>query len=139
VAHFDAYADEIARRFAPAGSLVVEVGSNDGVLLRPLPARGIEAVGIEPAINLANAANRAGLETWNEFFGSRVAKELRAAKGPAKAVLANNVLAHIDDLHEVLDGLDVLLDHDGVFVAEVPYLHDLLQQVEYDTIYHEHL
>ncbi|MGH2500525.1 MAG: methyltransferase domain-containing protein [Candidatus Limnocylindria bacterium] len=139
VRHFESYADDVVARFAPPGSLVVEIGSNDGVLLRPLKARGADPVGIEPAANLAREANAAGLETVNDFFGTAVARRLVAAKGRAKAALANNVLAHIDDLAGVLSGLDELLDDDGVLIAEVPYLVDLLDRVEYDTIYHEHL
>lgn len=139
VEHFADLADELVRRFAPAKSLVVEIGSNDGVLLRPLAACGVRVVGVEPATNLAQVANAAGLETWNDFFGSELAGRLVRERGPAKAVLASNVLAHIDDLSNVLQALDTLLDSDGVFVAEFPYLGDLLERVEYDTIYHEHL
>jgi novobiocin biosynthesis protein NovU/D-mycarose 3-C-methyltransferase len=137
--HFDAYAAEIAERFAPRGSLVVELGSNDGVLLRPLKNRGLVAVGVEPATNLADVANAAGLTTVNAFFSEAVARDIRGSHGAATAVLANNVLAHIDDLGDVLRALDALLSDDGVFVAEVPYLGDLVENVEYDTIYHEHL
>jgi novobiocin biosynthesis protein NovU/D-mycarose 3-C-methyltransferase len=137
--HFDELARELVDRFAPAGSLVVEVGSNDGVLLRPLAARGARAVGVEPAANLAAVANAEGLETWNEFFGATVAERLRAERGPARVVVGNNVLAHIAELPGVAQALDVLLDDEGVFVAEVPYLFDLLDHVEYDTVYHEHL
>ena len=139
VAHFAAYADEVVSRFVPHGSLVVEIGSNDGVLLAPLAARGARVVGVEPATNLARVANSAGYETWNEFFDADVARRIAAVHGKAKAVLGNNVLAHIDDLAGSLAGLDELLDDDGVFVFEVPYLLDLLESVEYDTIYHEHL
>ena len=137
--HFEELAREIVERFAPEGSFVVEVGSNDGVLLRPLGARGVRALGVEPASNLAAVANAEGLETLNEFFGTPVAERLRAERGPAKVVVGNNVLAHIDALPDVARSLGVLLDEDGVFVAEVPYLFDLLDHVEYDTVYHEHL
>jgi len=137
--HFDELAGELVARFAPAGSLVVEIGSNDGVLLRPLAARGARPVGVEPASNLAASANAEGLETWNEFFGPPVAERLRAERGRAKVVVGNNVLAHIDGLPGVAQSLDVLLEGDGVFVAEVPYLFDLLEHMEYDTVYHEHL
>ena len=137
--HFDELARELVMRFAPAGSFAVEVGSNDGVLLRPLAAQGVRALGVEPATNLAAAANAEGLETWNEFFDIPVATRLRAERGRAKVVVGNNVLAHIAELPSVARALDVLLDGDGVFVAEVPYLFDLLDHVEYDTIYHEHL
>jgi novobiocin biosynthesis protein NovU/D-mycarose 3-C-methyltransferase len=137
--HFDDLARDLVARFAPADSLVVDVGSNDGLLLRALAARGARAVGIEPAANLAATAKADGLETWNEFFGIPVAERLRTERGPAKVVVGNNVLAHIAGLPGVAHALDALLDDDGVFVAEVPYLFDLLDHVEYDTIYHEHL
>lgn len=137
--HFDTYAEEIATRFAPPGSFVAEIGSNDGVLLRPLHARGLQVLGIEPSTNIAALANAQGLETVNEFFGLEVAERIASTHGRARTILANNVLAHIDDLADVMAGLDALLDADGVFVAEVPYLLDLLKHVEYDTIYHEHL
>ena len=136
--HFAALAALVARE-APPGALVVELGSNDGVLLRPLAEHGLRPLGIEPATNLAAAANDAGLETWNEFFSAAIAERVRSARGPAAVILANNVLAHIDDLRDVLRGLDNLLAPDGIFIAEVPYLSDLLDHVEYDTIYHEHL
>src|SRR2546430_3059261 len=81
--HFDELAGELVSRFAPKGSFVVEVGSNDGVLLRPLAARGARALGVEPASNLAAIANADGLETLNAFFGIAVAERLRAERGPA--------------------------------------------------------
>jgi novobiocin biosynthesis protein NovU/D-mycarose 3-C-methyltransferase len=137
--HFDDLAASVARDFASPGSLVVEIGSNDGILLRSLSSRGIRALGVEPATKIAAKANADGLETLNEFFGVEVAGRIREDRGPASAVLGNNVLAHIDDLGGVLQGLDLLLGDDGVFIAEVPYLQDLLEHVEYDTIYHEHL
>lgn len=139
VTHFEAVAEDLVSRFGLAGKLVVEVGSNDGILLKPLRERGALAVGVEPAGNLAAVANARGLETRSEFFGAETAGRLAAEKGRAGAVLANNVLAHIDDLHGVVRGLDALLADDGFFAAEVPYLQDLLDRVEYDTIYHEHL
>lgn len=139
VDHFREYAKEIVDRFVPAGGLVIEIGSNDGALLRPLKKRGVRAVGIEPAQNVAAVANAAGLETWSEFFSADVASRIVDRHGPADAVLANNVLAHIDDLGGILEGLEALLSKRGVFVAEVPYLRDLLEHVQYDTIYHEHL
>lgn len=137
--HFASYADEIRERFAPRGALVVEIGSNDGILLRPLRERGIHAVGVEPSINLAALANEAGLETVNDFFSSDAAARVASAKGLARVVVANNVLGHIDDLMDAVTGVDGLLDRDGVLVAEFPYLVDLLGAVEYDTVYHEHL
>lgn len=139
VEHFAALAHEIVQRFAPRGSLVVEFGSNDGVLLRPLRNAGAAVLGIEPAANLAAQANAEGLETWPEYFATPVAHRVVAERGRAKVAIANNALAQIDDLRDVAVSLSVLLDDDGVFVAEVPYLAHLLERVEYDTIYHEHL
>lgn len=137
--HFGALAGEVAARFAPPGSPVVEFGSNDGVLLHALRERGLRPLGVEPATNLATVANAAGLETLNDFFGPELAKRIVVERGRAMAVLANNVLAHIDDLGATVSALDTLLAEDGVFIAEVPYLGDLIEHVEYDTIYHEHL
>ncbi len=139
VEHFTRLADEVVRRFAPPGSLVVEIGSNDGALLRPLRERGANVLGIEPAHNLGALANAEGLETWEEFFSTRVARRIVNDRGNPKVVLANNVLAHVDDLHELVAALDLVLDADAVFIAEVPFVGDLLDRVEYDTIYHEHL
>jgi novobiocin biosynthesis protein NovU/D-mycarose 3-C-methyltransferase len=139
VEHFASLADEIVRRFAPRGSLVVEAGSNDGVLLRHLSRGGATVLGIEPAGNLAEQANAEGLETWTEYFATPVARRVVAERGRAQVVVANNALAQIDDLRDVAAALDVLLADGGVFIAEVPYLAHLLERVEYDTIYHEHL
>lgn len=138
-AHFAGLADDVARRFGRPRALAVEIGSNDGVLLRAFRDRGIRAVGIEPASNLAEVAVREGLETWNEFLSADVARRIASRHGPATVVIGTNVLAHIDDLHGVLESLNGMLVEDGVFIAEVPYLGELLDHVEYDTIYHEHL
>lgn len=139
VAHFDGLAHDIRRWLSTPDALVVEIGSNDGVLLRPLQQSGLRVLGIEPADNLASAAKSSGLDTWNEFFGTDVAQRIVLDRGQASAVVGTNVLAHIDDLRAVLESLEILLEPRGVFVVEVPYLNDLIERVEYDTIYHEHL
>jgi SAM-dependent methyltransferase len=138
VAHFEEYANDVAQRFARPGAFVVEIGSNDGILLHPLQQRGLRVLGVEPS-DIAAVANAAGLETINGFFSEEIAARIVAERGHAAAVVANNVLAHIDDLDGVMRGLDTLLAPDGEFIAEVPYLADLVDRVEYDTIYHEHL
>lgn len=138
VEHFRSQARTLIDRFGK-NVRYIEVGSNDGVLLRPLRGLGANALGVEPASNLAAAANEEGLRTVNAFFAPEVARAIRAEHGPAHVVVANNVLAHVDDVHALMRGLDALLDDDGVFVAEVPYVVDLIRNVEYDTIYHEHL
>lgn len=119
--------------------LVVEVASNDGTLLRAFQRHGVRTLGVEPATNIAEKANAAGVETVNEFFGSDVARRLRRERGPARAVVANNVFAHVDHTLDFLSGCAALVAADGLVVFEVPYVGALLDRVEYDTIYHEHL
>lgn len=138
--HFAAYADEIVARFIESPQdLVLEMGSNDGCLLRAFQEHGVRALGVEPAGNLAASANAAGLATVNDFFCERSAREIRKREGAVKIIIGNNVLAHIGDLEDLAAGLDVLLRPDGIAVFEVPYLMDLLKKDEFDTIYHEHL
>ncbi len=119
--------------------LVIEVASNDGSLLKCFQASGVRTLGIEPAANLAERANAAGVPTLCRFFNADLAPEIRAGHGPAKAVVANNVLAHVDEPIDFLRGCKGLLASEGLVVVEVPYLRDLLTRLEYDTIYHEHL
>ena len=138
-AHFAAYAKDVAERFVPKDGLVVEIGSNDGTLLRAFDRSAVRVLGVEPALNIAAMANAAGIPTLDEFFGEAIAREIAAKHGRASAVIGNNVVAHIDDLHGLMSGVTALLDDRGVFVAEFPYLVDLLEKTAYDTIYHEHL
>ncbi len=119
--------------------LVVEIGSNDGTLLSAFKRLGTRALGVDPAENLAKAANNLGLETLPEFFNSGTARRILETRGHAKAIIANNVFAHVDDIHDLMEGLSTLLDEEGVLSIEVPYVGDLNQNTEYDTIYHEHL
>jgi hypothetical protein len=119
--------------------LVVEVASNDGSLLRQFQNTGVRTLGVEPARNLANTARARGVETVEWFFNSDAAARVRDSHGPAKAVVANNVLAHVDNTHDFLQGARDLLAENGLAIFEVPYLGELLDRLEYDTIYHEHL
>jgi novobiocin biosynthesis protein NovU/D-mycarose 3-C-methyltransferase len=121
------------------GDLVVEVASNDGSLLQCFRALGASVLGVEPATNLAARAREAGVETVNEFFTSAVGETLRAGGRTARAVVANNVLAHVDDPLDFLRGCRALVADDGLVTIEVPYVRDLLDRLEYDTVYHEHL
>lgn len=138
-AHFAAYAKDVAERFVPNDGLVVEIGSNDGTLLRAFDRRTVRVLGVEPARNIAAMANSAGIPTLDEFFGEGIARQIAAKDGRASAIIGNNVVAHIDDLHGLMNGIAALLEQHGVFVAEFPYLVDLLEKSAYDTIYHEHL
>jgi hypothetical protein len=119
--------------------LVAEVASNDGSLLGCVRAHGVRTLGIEPARNLAVEASASGVETVNEFFSAALAARLRVSHGPARAVAANNVLAHVDDPRDLLAGCRALVADDGLVTIEVPYVGELVQRVEYDTVYHEHL
>ena len=122
-----------------SGDLVVEVASNDGSLLLRFQEIGVRTLGIEPAGNIAELARGRGVETLGSFFDSAVARGVRQKHGAARAVVANNVLAHVDDTVDFLRGCRELVDSGGLVSLEVPYLGDLLDRVEYDTIYHEHL
>jgi SAM-dependent methyltransferase len=140
VEHFDGYAQEVLDRIRPpAGSLVIDVGSNDGSLLRSFGARGMSVLGIDPAAEIARRATESGVETLPEFLTAELAKRIRAERGPASVVTANNVIANIDDLDEVARAIRELLAPDGVFVFESFYLGDLVRNMVFDFFYHEHL
>lgn len=140
VEHFDAYAQDIVDRFGPSsGGLVVDVGSNDGTLLKSFRRRGFDVLGIDPAREIARAATEAGIETLPEFFTVELARRLVSERGPAAVVTANNVIANIDDLDEVAMAVRELLAPDGVFMFESFYLGDLIQNMVFDFIYHEHI
>ena len=119
--------------------LVVEAASNDGSLLGQFRKLGVRTLGVEPARNLAEASRAAGIETLDRFFNLDEAVRIRETHGAAKAVIANNVLAHVDDTVGFLRGARQLLGDGGLVIFEVPYLVELLDRLEYDTIYHEHL
>ncbi|NUP97821.1 MAG: class I SAM-dependent methyltransferase [Planctomycetaceae bacterium] len=120
-------------------ALVVEAASNDGSLLKCFQAHGVRVLGVEPATNIAEKANAAGVPTTNEFFDAKKGAELRTKHGPAKAVIGNNVLAHVDDPVDFLRGFKALLAEDGLAICEVPELAEFVERLEYDTVYHEHL
>lgn len=121
------------------GDLVVDIASNDGSLLRSFASLGVRTLGVEPAANLAALATEGGVETISEFFSPDLASRIVQTYGPARVISAANVLAHVDDPGEFLVGCRVLIADGGVISIEVPYAGDLLDRVEYDTVYHEHL
>ncbi|HKQ77206.1 MAG TPA: class I SAM-dependent methyltransferase [Blastocatellia bacterium] len=138
-AHNHKYARDVVETLKlEADDLVVEIASNDGSLLKCFQPHGVKTLGVEPATNIAEIAVAGGVETVNKFFDSATAEEIRQSYGPARAVIGNNVLAHVDDTLDFLRGCDKLLAEDGLVIIEVPYLRDLLDRVAYDTIYHEH-
>jgi len=140
VAHFENYAKGVLDQFKPApGSLVLDIGSNDGTLLRFFQRAGMKVLGIDPARNIAEEATRNGIQTLTAFFNPQLAGEICSQHGAAKVITANNVFAHIDNLDGVVEGIRKLLAPDGVFVFEVSYLADVFEKTLFDTIYHEHL
>jgi len=120
-------------------SFVVEVASNDGYLLKNFRAAGVPCLGIEPAANIARVARQQGVETWTEFFGEALARRIVAERGSADLVLGNNVFAHAPSINDFVAGLAVLVKPAGRVVLEFPYGGDLVENTEFDTIYHEHV
>jgi hypothetical protein len=139
VGHAKRYADEMrARLNLGPQSLVIEVASNDGYLLQHFAARGIPVLGVEPAANIARVAQSRGIPTEEHFLRLETGLEIAQRCGRADLVVANNVLAHVPDLRSFVAGLRVLVKDEGLVTIEFPYLLRLIEQAQYDTIYHEH-
>ena len=139
VAHARDYVESVVERFGlGADSQVVELASNDGYLLQHLVERGIPALGVEPAANVAQAARERGIETVVEFFGRELASRLVAEGRQADLLVANNVFAHVPDLNDFTAGMQRLLAPQGVITIEFPHLARLIEGNQFDTIYHEH-
>jgi len=130
--------DLIETRGLGPESLVVEIASNDGYLLRNFVERGVPVLGIDPARGPAEKARGIGVPTLEEYFGPELARRLGAGRRMADVVLGNNVLAHVDDPNQLAAGVAILLESEGVAIFEVPYLVDLVERCAFDTIYHEH-
>jgi len=139
--HFHSLAKEASLRFGlDPTDLVVDIGSNVGVLLQGFKNQGlINVLGIEPAESICQIARNNGIETVNRFFSKELALEIVRTKKRAKIVTGTNVVAHINDHHALVGALEILLAEKGVFIFEAPYLVTLIDNLEYDTIYHEHL
>ncbi len=140
VNHFSEYAKSIHKFFLDSkdNPLVVEIGSNDGSLLSEFKKLGTSILGIEPASNLSKIANDSNITTINEFFSINIAKEI-INSNQVSVVVANNVIAHIENLHDLVEGIKIIIGDKGIFIFEVPYLIDFIKKLEFDTIYHEHL
>ncbi len=140
LAHFGASAERLASRLGLGStSLVIEAASNDGYMLKRFAEQGIPVLGIDPAAGPAESARAAGIPTLNTFFTKGLAEELAAQGKQADLFLANNVLAHVPDLNGFVEGIAAILAPRGLAVIECPYLLDLLDHSEFDTIYHQHL
>jgi SAM-dependent methyltransferase len=129
----------IDRHGLGSDSLVVELASNDGYMLRNFVDRGIPVLGIDPAEGPAAAAEAIGVPTLAKFFGRDLAEQLRDDRGQADVIIANNVLAHVADTNGFIEGIKILLKPDGEAAIEFPYVRALVDRCEFDTIYHEHL
>jgi SAM-dependent methyltransferase len=129
----------IYERGLNAAHQVMEVASNDGYLLQYYQQRGVPVLGIEPALNIAQVAEAKGIRTIAEFFGADLARILRESGEAADVIHANNVLAHVPDVNGFVEGFREVLKPGGVVVIETPYIKDLVDYVEFDTIYHEHI
>lgn len=140
IKHFENFGKDLVSRFElDKNSLVVDIGSNDGILLRPLKKIGIRVLGVEPARHIAALARNSGIPTLADWFTFSTAKKIRKSEGKAKVITGTNVFAHINDLDEVLKGVNYLLDEEGVFITESPYLVDFIEKNYFDLVYHEHL
>jgi SAM-dependent methyltransferase len=140
VDHFQRYADNVLGRVhPPEESLVIDIGSNDGTLLRFFKERGLRVLGVDPAREIARDATASGIETLPTLFTTDLARTIRQTYGPAAIVTANHTFANVDDSAELIEGIRTLLAPDGAFVFETGYLVDLLQNGLFDNIYHEHL
>src|SRR5262245_46089482 len=139
VEHARTYVEMISKRLSlGADSLVVELASNDGYLLQHFLPRRIPVLGIDPAANVAAAAEERGVPTLVEFFGAEIAERVVRERGHAALVLGNNVLAQVPDLNDFVEGVAILLAPTGTATFEFPHLARLLERLQYDTIYHEH-
>ena len=120
-------------------SLVIDVGSNAGVLLSGFRDRGCKVLGIDPSVNVANIARDKNIEVIGDLFSSELAERIKNEYGQVSVITGTNVFAHIDDLHDFLKAADILLNENGIICIEAPQLMTLIENLEYDTIYHEHL
>lgn len=140
VRHTKAYADKMVEMFGLGkNSFVVEIASNDGCLLKNFQLKGIPVLGIEPARNVAEIARKNGVPTDSVFFGVRTAKQMVSKGRQPDLLLGNNVLAHVPDINDFVKGLKILLKPSGVITMEFPHLLKLIDENQFDTIYHEHL
>ena len=137
--HAENYVNMIISRFNfNSKNQIVEIASNDGYLLQFFKKKGIPILGIEPAKNVAKVAEEKGIPTITKFFGTKTAEELASTGKQANLLLGNNVLAHVPNLNDFVSGMKILLKPEGIITMEFPHLLKLIQQIQFDTIYHEH-
>ena len=136
--HFKAYAFEIKERFLPENGFVIEIACNDGILLEPLKNLELSVLGVDPAKNVVKIAKEKGLDVIDDYFGLGLSKQILEKYEKADVIVGNAVFAHVDNLDNILLGVKNLLKDNGVFIFEVNYLGDMIDELQYDVIYHEH-
>jgi SAM-dependent methyltransferase len=137
--HLSEFAQHMVDKFSPTSEdLIIDIASNDGTLLKFFQSYGVRVLGIEPS-NIAKIAEENGINTVNDFFNENIANNILKNQGQAKIITITNAFAHIKDLDSIMKGIKLLLRDDGIFVSESQYLVDIIEKLEYDTIYHEHL
>jgi SAM-dependent methyltransferase len=137
--HFEGLADKLASQLPSLDALTIDIGCNDGLFLSFLHRRGARTLGIDPAENIAELAREKGVEVVTEYFTPELARRIRDEYGPAQVVVTTNTFHHIGDLDPFTLGVTILLADDGVFVVEVPHAQELVEQNEFDGVYHEHV
>ncbi len=138
--HFNSMAKSLVKQFdIKPSDVVMDIGSNDGTLLSFFRQEGVQVLGVDPAANLAHLARMKGINTINALFSSKLASDIVGQGTRPRLITATNVVAHMSELHDFCKGVNSLLDDQGVLVTEFPYCVDMLQKLEFDTIYHEHL
>ncbi len=138
--HFKAFADDVMRNYLPSDNpFVVEIGSNDGIMLQNFAENHIRHLGIEPSSNVAEVSREKGIQTVCSFFDAVLARQIVEEHGQADVFLGANVMCHIPYLHSVIEGIDILLKPDGLVLFEDPYLGSVIEQTSYDQIYDEHV
>ncbi|HUU50997.1 MAG TPA: class I SAM-dependent methyltransferase [Nitrospinota bacterium] len=138
--HFEEIANEIATMISSNESpFVVELGCNDGIMLRHILAKKIRHLGVEPSKNVALLAREKGIEVLEKFFNSDIAREIVKEYGQADVICGSNVMCHIEDINSVFDGINILLKNKGIFFFEDPYLLDVIKKTSFDQIYDEHI
>ncbi len=138
--HFAKMAEDISKEFGLGdSSLAVDIGSNDGILLKGFQKMGVKVIGVEPATNIAKMAEENGVETINDFFNESSANEIIKRKGNADIITATNVFAHVGNINDFTKNIKSLLKKDGIFVIEIQYFVDTLEKMTFDNVYHEHV
>lgn len=138
--HFDGLAEVVTTQFVTSPEdLTVDIGCNDGLFLKSMRRRGARTLGIDPATNIVEMAREAGVEVVNEYFTPSLARDVREEHGPATAIVTTNTFHHIGDLDSFTEGVTGLLHDEGVFVIEVPHALDIVEQNQFDGVYHEHV